>query len=127
MATTTELTKQERDDKERDKLRSQLKGLNDRQKKVAEKLTNELAWMAVTLEDIRAKIDERGTDGHISEYKNGENQWGTKESPEIMIYHETIANYMKGIKQLTDLVAGEKEETEPDADVAAIMDFIAKK
>ena len=127
MATTTELTKQERVDKERDKLRSQLKGLNDRQKKVAEKLTNELAWMAVTLEDIRAKIDERGADGYISEYKNGENRWGTKESPEIMIYHKTISNYMKGIKQLTDLVAGEKEETEPDADVAAIMDFIAKK
>lgn len=127
MATTTGLTKQERVDKERDKLRSQLKGLNDRQKKVAEKLTNELAWMAVTLEDIRAKIDERGADGYISEYKNGENQWGTKESPEIMIYHKTISNYMKGIKQLTDLVAGEKEETEPDADVAAIMDFIAKK
>ena len=44
-----------------------------------------------------------------------------------MIYHKTIANYMKGIKQLTDLVAGEKEEAEPDADVLAITEFIKRK
>lgn len=54
----------------------------------------------------RILIDE----GCVSEYKNGENQYGTKKSPEIEIYLNMSKNYAAIIKQLTELVPAAKRK-----------------
>ena len=57
--------------------------------------------MAVTLEDLRDSINENGC---VSEYQNGENQHGTKKSPEVEVYNTMIKNYTTVIKTLCDLL-----------------------
>ncbi len=67
-----------------------------------------LFFMSITLADLQKKINEEGV---VSEYQNGENQFGTKKSPEVEIYNIMIKNYMTAIKQLTDLLS--KQEFNP--------------
>ena len=57
--------------------------------------------MVVTLKDLKQTINRVGS---ISKYQNGENQWGTKKSPEVEIYNTMIKNHMAIIKQLSDLL-----------------------
>lgn len=63
-------------------------------------LINNAAFMTITLEDLQLAINK---DGGISKYQNGENQFGTKKSPEVEIYNTMIKNLASIIKQLTDL------------------------
>jgi len=74
-------------------------------------LIRNAAFMTVTLEDLQETINREGA---VSEYQNGENQWGTKKSPEIDIYNTMIKNHMAIIKQLTDLLP--KKDPKPDDD-----------
>ncbi|MDD4780348.1 MAG: hypothetical protein PHT02_07070 [Tissierellia bacterium] len=64
-------------------------------------LIKNAAFMTVTLEDLQETINREGA---VSEYQNGENQWGTKKSPEVEIYNTMIKNHMTIIKQLSDLL-----------------------
>ena len=64
-------------------------------------LVKNAAFMTITLEDLQETIN---TDGAVSEYKNGENQFGTKKSPEVEIYNTMIKNHMGIIRQLTDFM-----------------------
>ena len=49
-------------------------------------------------------------DGWTSEYKNGENQYGTKRSPEADTYIALSKNYAAVIKQLVDIVPEAKRK-----------------
>ena len=64
-------------------------------------LIRNAAFMTVTLEDLAEVINQNGV---ISEYQNGENQWGTKKSPEVEIYNAMVKNLASIIKQLTSLI-----------------------
>ena len=68
---------------------------------IALSLIKNAAFMTITLEDLQEAIN---MDGPISEYKNGENQFGTKKSPEVEIYNSMIKNHMGIMRQLTDLM-----------------------
>jgi hypothetical protein len=70
-------------------------------KKIGDDLMHRAAFLKVTLEDLEVKIRENG---YTSEYQNGENQWGTKKSPEVDIYNTTIKNYAAIVRQITDLL-----------------------
>lgn len=70
-------------------------------------LIQNAAFMTVTLEELQDVINK---DGCISEYKNGENQYGTKKSPEVEIHIAMTKNHASIIKQLTDLVPAEKRK-----------------
>ena len=63
--------------------------------------------MSVELDDLQETIEQ---DGWTSEYKNGENQYGTKKSPEAETYIALSKNYAAVIKQLTDLVPAAKRK-----------------
>jgi len=80
-------------------------------------LINNAAFMTVTLADLQETIN---TEGATTKYQNGENQWGTKKSPEVEIYNTMIKNHASIIKQLTDLIpdqppAPPAKPPEPDA------------
>lgn len=82
-----------------------------------EKLIDNAAFMAITLEDLQVDINANGC---VSEYKNGENQYGTKKSPEVEVYSNLMQRYLAAVKQLIDLLP--TEDTPPKDD--PLMDFV---
>ena len=65
----------------------------------------QLILNAVFMEEQLSKLqDEMRANGVVSEYKNGENQYGTRKSPEVDVYNAMIKNYTSVIKQLGDLL-----------------------
>lgn len=123
---TTKLNKEQRISKELNKLKRQFKGIDENRKGLAEKSMENAAWMSVTLEDLRETIDAAGPEGLVAVYQNGENQYGTKKSPEVEIYNQTLKNYMQIIKQLTDMLPEAVKISKDDKDAKAIGEFIHK-
>jgi len=74
-------------------------------------LIEEASFMYVTLRELKQKIN---TDGIKEKYKNGNNQWGYKDSVELKSYNAIIKNYTSVIKQLNDMLPEEKEKNPED-------------
>ena len=66
-------------------------------------------FMEEQLTNLQVEIRANGV---VSEYKNGENQYGIRKSPEVDVYNAMIKNYTSVIKQLGDLLP----EAPPPAD-----------
>lgn len=109
--------KDKRIKKEISKFRKIFKNLDEDKKKILEKLIENVAFMSVTLEDLQESIKEKGC---IEEYKNGENQFGYKESTESKVYNSTIKNYNTCIRQLIDQLP-KNENTPPEDDFGAFL------
>jgi len=92
--------------KEIKKISILFKDLDKNVKKTVESLIQNAAFMAVTLRDLQSTLNENGM---ITEYQNGENQWGTKKSPEVEIYNAMVKNYITAMKSLNDFLPKEKE------------------
>lgn len=92
--------------------------LEDSRQKTIAKLLDNAAFMAVQLEDLREQI---GKNGVVSEYRNGENQYGTKKSPETETYLSMIKNYTQIINSLCSML--------PDGNQAAntLLEFVRSK
>lgn len=102
----------ERVKKEFNALKRLLRGCNSNKKELGLRLMDRAAFMLKTLEDLEEQI---AVNGCISEYKNGENQYGTKKSPEIDVYNTMIKNYSGVIKQIGDIVSSsDSAKTESD-------------
>lgn len=106
-----ELSKETRILNEVKKLEKIFAKLDKDAKKTADSLIQNAAFMIVTLEDLQNSINKNGV---ISEYQNGENQWGTKKSPEVEIYNVMIKNKMLALRQLSDLLPKESAKVEDD-------------
>ncbi|MBP3617921.1 MAG: hypothetical protein J6J38_07780 [Lachnospiraceae bacterium] len=96
--------------KEQKRLEDILKNIDTSKKKTVEKLIEDAAFMAVTLEETRQII---ARDGVIEVYQNGENQKGIKKSSAVEVYDKMLNTYSKVIKQLCDLIP-ERVIFEPD-------------
>ena len=81
-------------------------GLPENHLKIAEDLIGQAAFMAVTLEELAAKIEENGT---VEEYVNGANQSGRKISSDAKLYSALIAKYTAIVTKLIKLVPPEKK------------------
>lgn len=84
-----------------------LKEIEPKVKKGAKSLIENVAYMAVTLRELRDDINQEGL---ITEYQNGENQFGTKKSPKVEIYNTMVKNYTSSFKTLLDLLPKNKEQ-----------------
>lgn len=87
--------------KEITKLNSLFKDMDKKYKKSVSSIIENAAFMSVTLRELREYLNQNGL---TCEYQNGENQFGTKKSPEIEIYNTMIKNFISTMKQLTDLL-----------------------
>jgi len=85
--------------------------IDDGMIKTVKSLIENAAFMAITLAEIQ---DEINYNGCVSTYQNGENQWGTKKSPEVEIYNTMVKNHMQVMKQLTDLMPKTVSKPEDD-------------
>jgi hypothetical protein len=106
------LEKDRRVKEEKERLRTILEDLeiDSQRMDIAKSLIGNAAFMAITLQDLQDKIN---ADGVVSEYQNGENQWGTKQSPEASTYISLVNRHNAVMKQLIDLLPKE-EVTNPE-------------
>lgn len=98
------MTKTERINKELDELRQYFTELKENEKRVAEGLIQNSAFMRVTLEDLQNQINENGA---VDEYQNGENQYGKKISATIQSYNAVMKNYLAVQKKLLEMLPPE--------------------
>lgn len=96
-----EIARQQEIKKEITKLNRLFKDMDAKTKKVVQSVIENSAFMAVTLRELQDHMNKHGL---ISEYQNGDNQWGTKKSPEVEIYNTMIKNFISTMKSLTDLL-----------------------
>ena len=94
--------------KEKAKLRRITSGLSADKKKICAGLIADASFMAEQLEKLRDYISEHGWS---EEYKNGENQYGKKNSIEAESYIKLQKSYASIIKQLTDLLPDTKTDS----------------
>lgn len=107
---------------ELNKIKKTLQGLSDEMKKLNAKLIYNAAWLAVSLDELTTTMDEQGV---ISEYKNGENQYGTKKSPEAELYTNWAKQYQTVMKQLSDLLPkGEDNSNSSNIKEDPLMRFV---
>ncbi len=108
MATSQELSKDQKIKREITRLKSVFKELDKNKLRTVESLIRNAAFMAVSLEELQAIIN---AEGYVVEYQNGENQHGTKQSDAVKTHIAMTKNHASIVKQLTDLAppAGKKE------------------
>jgi len=91
------------------RLKSIYRHIPKEKKKMVQESVANMAFMEVTMEDLRLEIN---TSGSIEEYKNGENQFGKKQSSALSSYNSVAKNYLSYIKQLDSMIMLPKVSTE---------------
>ena len=94
-------------EKEKQKMSKIFSKVDKNKKTIVEKLIDNVAFMSVTLDDLKEDIK---TYGVKETYKNGSNQFGFKESIESKTYNTMLKNYMNAVKQLIDLLPDEEKK-----------------
>jgi len=103
--------------KELNKLKKIFKNIEPDKQKTVERLIENAAFMAESLDELQEIIREKG---FTEEYQNGANQFGVKKCSEVEIYNTMIKNYSSVIKQLVDLLPqGESSGSDE------LLDFIS--
>ena len=100
MATKKFLDKNAKIKQEKNRLNKVFKNLDKNKLTTVQSLINNAAFMSVTLEDLQEDINENGIS---EEYKNGANQFGKKQSPEVEVYIAMTRNLTAIIKELATL------------------------
>lgn len=93
------LEKQKRIKKEVNRLRKLFKEIDENKKKLVDSTIADVAFLTVTMEDLREQIVRQGT---TVEYKNGENQYGVKQSPDAQLYLQMSQKQTQAMKILVD-------------------------
>ena len=102
--------------KELKKLNKIFKDIEPNKRQTVEKLIENAAFMAESLDDLQEIIREKG---FTEEYQNGANQCGVKKCSEVEIYNTMIKNYSSIVKQLVDLMPNESKNGGDE-----LLDFI---
>ena len=93
------LDKNKRIKKEAARLKRLFKEIDENKKKLVFSTIEDVAFMAVTMQDLRENIIRIGT---TVKYKNGENQYGTKQSPDAQLYLQMSQKHTQAMKILVD-------------------------
>lgn len=102
MARTKKLTKEERVQREEERLLKFLTDVDPKKKNVVEGLVQRCAHLRVTLDDLAEDLDENG---YTEMFQQGEkNPPYERKRPSADLYTTMNTLYQKAIKQLTDLL-----------------------
>jgi len=116
MATSKELSKDDKIKKEIRRIKRALKDVDKNKLAVIEPIIKTAAFIAVSIPELEETINENG---FVSEYKNGENQFGTKQSDEVKTLIAMQKNLCTAIKTLADIAPPTKKK---DSRLRAMMD-----
>lgn len=106
------LERQERIRKEIRRLKRQFTKIDTKKKNLVDGVIGDAAFLWVTMQELQEKINRDGTE---VEYKNGENQYGTKQSPDVQTYLQMSQKHTAAIKLLKDCMPP-TEKPEPKDD-----------
>ncbi|MCI8789139.1 MAG: hypothetical protein HFH92_08535 [Lachnospiraceae bacterium] len=84
--------------------------IDEDRKKLVLTTIADVAFMTVTMQDLREVINREGT---TAIYKNGENQYGTKQSPESQTYLQLSQKLTQAMKILVDCMPKPQRLEEP--------------
>lgn len=98
-STSDYLDKQNRIKKEAARLKRLFSKIDPQKKKLVFTTIDDVAFMTITMQDLRDSIIREGT---TVEYKNGENQYGTKQSPDAQLYLQMSQKQTAAMKILVD-------------------------
>ena len=93
------LAKTKRINREKNRLRKLFKDIDENKKKLVLTTIDDIAFMTITMQDLRESIIRDGT---TVEYQNGANQFGTKQSPDAQLYLQFSQKQTQAMKILTD-------------------------
>lgn len=93
------IEKNKRIKKEVSRLKRLFAKIDENKKKLVFATIEDVAFMTVTMQDLRNQIVREGT---TVEYKNGENQYGTKQSPDAQLYLQMSQKQTQAMKILVD-------------------------
>lgn len=96
---TEYLEKTKRIEKEVRRLKRLFKEIDENKKKLVFTTIDDVAFMTITMQDLREQIIRDGT---TCEYKNGANQYGTKQSPDAQLYLQLSQKQTQAMKILLD-------------------------
>lgn len=116
------LEKQKRIEKEEKRLRRLFVKIDENKKKLVFTTIADVAFMTITMQDLRENIIRDGT---TVEYKNGENQYGTKQSPDAQLYLQMSQKLTAATKILIDCMPKTERNIERSTD--DFDDFLQEK
>ncbi len=87
---------------EKKKLLKILSKIDENLLKISDSLIENIAFMSVTLNGLIAEIKKQGVKEY---YKNGQNQFGFKESVESQAYNKYMKSYQSSMKLLIDMLS----------------------
>ena len=93
------LEKQKRIKKEINRLKKLFRDIDENKKKLVQTTIEDVAFLTVTMQDLRENIVREGT---TVTYKNGEDQYGTKQSPDAQLYLQMSQKQTQAMKILID-------------------------
>lgn len=73
--------------------------IDENKKKLVFATIEDVAFLTITMQDLRESIIRDGT---TVEYKNGENQYGTKQSPDAQLYLQMSQKQTQAMKILVE-------------------------
>lgn len=101
------LDKQKRIKKEVNRLKKLFKEIDENKKKLVFTTIDDVAFMTITMQDLREQIIRKGT---TVEYKNGANQYGVKQSPDAQLYLQLSQKQTQAMKILVDCLPKKTKE-----------------
>jgi len=113
MPNSADVSREDRIKKEFARLRRLLKNVPKDKLSAATGIIQRAAFMAITLEDLEADINENGT---VESFMQGDYEYD-RQRPAAQLYNTTVKNYTATCKQLTDLIpaGGAPPSKEKDA------------
>lgn len=106
---------------EKKKLLKILSKIDDNLIEICDSLLDNIAFMSVLLDDLIKTIKAQG----VKEvYKNGNNQFGFKESVESQSYNKYMKSYQSSMKILIDLLT--KDESSNGNEVEELKTYFAR-
>ena len=110
---TAYLEKQKEIEKEIRRLRRLFKEIDENKKKLVNTTIEDIAFMTVTMKDLRENIIRTGT---TVSYKNGANQYGMKQSPDAQLYLQMSQKQTQAMKILLDCMPKSNKKIEMPED-----------
>lgn len=105
--------------KEKARLKRQFAKIDKNKKNLIDSVIEDIAFLAVTMQELRENIMRDGT---TAEYKNGENQYGTKQSPDAQLYLQMSQKQTAAMKILVDCMP--KSDKKPTEKSDGFEDFV---
>ena len=123
--TSTNLSKEERIKKEKNRLSRNYRDLADNKKRIAQGLIERASFMRVELEDLEMDLLENGW---TEPFRQSEKQDAyDRARPQGQSYQTLNANYQKIIKQLNDMLPATEAKEKTNNPAAEFMSFIGER